>query len=156
MPSLLYLVLMKRIYWQHYWQDRMGLKKGIAKVNRENYISLASNIGVDTTITPSLITTSKILGFIRRETVLSLSLLPGGEAEVIEFFIGPETRAVGIPLKELNLPEDTIITTIIRDNKVIIPHGQDVIKKYDRIIVITKAETAGLVREFLLGKGKDT
>ncbi len=129
-----------------------GAKKGIAKVNRENYISLASNIGVDTTITPSLITTSKILGFIRRETVLSLSLLPGGEAEVIEFFIGPETRAVDIPLKELNLPEDTIITTIIRDNKVIIPHGQDVIKKYDRIIVITKAETAGLVREFLLGK----
>lgn len=50
------------------------------------------------------------------------------------------------------MPEDTIITTIIRDNKVIIPHGQDVIKKYDRIIVITKAETAGLVREFLLGK----
>jgi trk system potassium uptake protein TrkA len=129
-----------------------GAKKGIAKVNRENYISLASNIGVDTTITPSLITTSKILGFIRRETVLSLSLLPGGEAEVIEFIIGPDSNAVDIPLKELNLPEDTIITTIIRDNKVIIPHGQDVIKKYDRVIVITKAETAGQVREFLLGK----
>jgi len=129
-----------------------GTKKGIAKVNRENYISLASNIGVDTTITPSLITTSKILGFIRGELVLSLSLLPGGEAEVIEFIISSESKVIDIPLRELNLPEDTIITTIIRENKVIIPHGQDMIKKYDRVIVISKAETVGQVREFLLGK----
>ncbi|HLV10154.1 MAG TPA: Trk system potassium transporter TrkA [Halanaerobiales bacterium] len=129
-----------------------GVKKGIAKVNRENYITLAKNIGVDSTITPSIITTSEILGFVRGEWVLSLSLLPGGQAEVVEYLIKPDSPAINIPLKDLDLPDSTIIATIISEGKVIIPHGGDVIKKDDKIVVISKADEVEKARQLFHGK----
>jgi trk system potassium uptake protein len=129
-----------------------GAKKVIAKVNRENYISLARNIGVDSVITPSIITTNEILGFVKGEWILSLSLLPGGQAEVIEFIINPGSPAVNIPLKELSLPENTIITTIIRGSKVIIPHGADMIQENDHVVVISEAKNVAEIRELLRGK----
>lgn len=126
-----------------------GVKKGIAKVNRENYIDLAKNIGVDSTITPSSITADEILEFVRGEWVLSLSVLPGGQAEVIEYQIKENSPIIDIPLKNLKLPKSTIITTIVRNEQVIIPHGNDRIKKKDKIVVISKSEEVESVRKMI-------
>ncbi|MDZ7672765.1 MAG: Trk system potassium transporter TrkA [Halanaerobiales bacterium] len=131
-----------------------GVKKGIAKVNRENYIDLAKNIGVDSIITPSSIITNEILGFVRGEWVLSLSILPGGQAEVIEYQIKKDSPIINILLKDLKLPKNTIITTIVRDKEVIIPHGNDEIKVNDRIVVISKAEEVANVRKMIQTKGE--
>jgi len=129
-----------------------GVKKGIAKVNRDNYITLAKNIGVDSTVTPSLITTSEILGFVRGEWVLSLSLLQGGQAQVVEYLISPTSKVIDIPLKELKLPKNIIITTIISKDKVIIPHGNDIIRANDKIIAISKADGLEKARKLFHGE----
>ncbi|MTI62221.1 MAG: Trk system potassium transporter TrkA [Firmicutes bacterium] len=129
-----------------------GAKKGIAKVNRENYTTLAKNIGVDSTITPSFITTNEILGFVRGEWVLSLSLLPGGQAEVVEYFVKSDCPIIDIPLKDINLPKGTIITTIIRGINVIVPHGDDMIAADDKVVVISEAEEVAQIRDLFHGK----
>lgn len=129
-----------------------GVKKGISKVNRDVYIALSKNIGVDSTITPSLITTSEILGFVRGEWVLSLSLLQGGQAQVVEYLISPTSKVSDKPLKDLNLPRSIIITTIISKGKITIPHGHDIIRANDRIIVITKADELEKARKLFHGE----
>ncbi|MPN59146.1 hypothetical protein SDC9_206866 [bioreactor metagenome] len=45
---------------------------------------------------------------------------------------------LNIPLKKLKLPKDVIVATIVRKNQIVIPHGDDVICKDDRVIIIIK------------------
>jgi trk system potassium uptake protein TrkA len=60
-----------------------------------------------------------------------------GEAEVLEFVANKTTKFLNIPLKKLKLMKGVIIGAIARKNDIIIPHGDDVIKQGDSVIVIS-------------------
>jgi len=126
---------------------QMGVKKVVSKVSRTNYISLVETIGVDAGITPSMITAGEILRFIRGGRIISLSLLLGGEGEVIELDAHPASAVVNVPLRELDLPKDVLITTIVHKGKVVVPHGNDIIRGNDRVIVLCRTTEVNRVRE---------
>lgn len=113
----------------------LGTKKVIAKVDRTNYIPILEKIGVDAVVNPRMTTASAILRFIRRGKIISLTLLKEGEAEVIELIVSPHSKIINKPLKKANLPRNSIIGAIVRQDKVIIPHGDDIIQPEDKIII---------------------
>ncbi|GAI85376.1 unnamed protein product [marine sediment metagenome] len=113
----------------------LGAKKVIAKVDRVNYIPILEKIGVNAVVNPRMTTASAILRFIRRGQIISLTLLKEGEAEVIELIVSPHAKIINTPLKKANLPQNSIIGAIVRKNKVIIPHGDDIIQPEDKVII---------------------
>ena len=113
----------------------LGTKKVIAKVDRMNYIPILEKIGVNAVVNPRMTTASAILRFIRRGKIISLTLLKEGEAEVIELIVSPHSKIINKPLKKANLPQNSIIGAIVRKNRVIIPHGNDIIQPEDKIII---------------------
>ena len=116
---------------------RMGAKKVIAKVSRSNYTSVLETIGIDNAVSPKLITASDILRIVRGGSIVSISLLIGGRAEVLEIIPQEGAPILDKPLKELGIPKGIIIGAILRHGKVIIPNGDAVIKASDRVIVFT-------------------
>ncbi len=126
-----------------------GVKKVFTKTSRSNYINIVKSLGIDGVIIPKLITANQILKYVRGKAIESLYKLEEGQAEIIEFIVGAKSKFINIPLKKLNLPVDTIITTIIRRNEIIIPHGDDVIKKGDSVIVIIKNNSVSNLDEIL-------
>lgn len=130
----------------------LGAKKAISKVSRTNYVPLVETIGIDAAITPSMITASEILRFVRGGRVVSLFLLLGGEGEIVELDAQPGCDAAGSFIRDLDFPKDAIITTIIRKGKVIIPHGNDVINENDRIIILSRTEVVNRIRELFSSK----
>ncbi|MBA7512782.1 Trk system potassium uptake protein TrkA [subsurface metagenome] len=113
----------------------LGTKKVIAKVDRVNYIPILEKIGVDAVVNPRMTTASAILRFIRRGKIISLTLLKEGEAEVIELMVSPHSKIINTPLRKANLPQNSIIGAIVRQDEVIIPHGDDIIQPEDKIII---------------------
>ncbi|HHY83053.1 MAG TPA: Trk system potassium transporter TrkA [Clostridiales bacterium] len=126
---------------------QMGVKRVVAKVSRSNYIPLVETIGIDAAITPSMITAGEILRFIRGGRVISLMLLLGGEGEIMELDAHPDCEAVNTPLRDLDLPKDVLITAIIHKGKVIVPHGNDVVRGNDQVIVLCRTSEVNRVRE---------
>ena len=116
---------------------QMGAKKVIAKVSRSNYTSVLETIGIDNAVSPKLITASDILRIVRGGRIVSISLLIGGRAEVLEIIPQEGTPVLDKPLKELGIPKGIIFGAILRHGKVIIPNGDSVIKGSDRVIVFT-------------------
>ena len=116
---------------------RMGAKKVIAKVSRSNNTSVLETIGIDIAVSPKLITASDILRIVRGGRIVSISLLIGGRAEVLEIIPQEGAPILDKPLKELGIPKGIIIGAILRHGKVIIPNGDAVIKASDRVIVFT-------------------
>ena len=113
----------------------LGTKKVIAKVDRVNYIPILEKIGVDAVVNTRMTTASAILRFIRRGKIISLTLLKEGEAEVIELIVSPHSKIINTPLKNANLPHNSIIGAIVRKDEVIIPHGDDIIQPEDKIVI---------------------
>ena len=89
----------------------------------------------------------EVLRLVRGGEVVSLILLLGGQAEVMEFSISRSSALVGRMIKDLDFPKEVIITTIVHKGEIIIPHGSDIIQAHDRVIVLTQFEEIERIRE---------
>ena len=127
---------------------RMGVKKVIAEVENLNYINLAESIGIDTIINKKLITASNIFRFTMSTDVQAIKCLTGSDAEVLEFIVKPNSPATKCRIKEMGLPEDTIIGGIVRGDKVFIAVDNSMIQPYDRVVVFAMPESVGRVGYF--------
>ena len=58
-------------------------------------------------------------------------------AEALEFCVHENSPVVGIPLEKLNLKENLLLCCINREQRIIIPKGQDTIEVGDTVIVVT-------------------
>ena len=132
---------------------QLGAKKVIAKISRSSYTSLIETIGIDNAVIPKLITARDILRLIRGGRIISMSLLIGGRAEVLEIIPQENTPIVNRPLKEIGIPQGLIIGAILRNGKVIIPNGDSVVKSSDRVIVFTLESHMEIVAKLFGAKG---
>ncbi|MFZ5946003.1 MAG: Trk system potassium transporter TrkA [Bacillota bacterium] len=127
----------------------LGAKRAIAKVRHSDYISLMESVGIDVGISPRLLTANAILRFIKRGTnIVSVTLLSGAKAEVLEILVGPECRYAHKKLRDLNFPSGAIIGSIYRQNEVIIPTGEDFLKPKDTVTVFALPKAVNKVEEF--------
>ncbi|HEX9187538.1 MAG TPA: Trk system potassium transporter TrkA, partial [Vicinamibacteria bacterium] len=63
---------------------RLGARKVVALINRLNYLPLAQRLGVHTTVSPRLAAVDRILQFVRKGRVMSVTTFREEEAEAIE------------------------------------------------------------------------
>jgi len=126
---------------------QQGLPKIVAKCNRQNYAGIARAVGLDSVISPKFITASHILRLVRGmqntqgSVMNSLHRIAGGKAEAIEFTVGPSTRHLGVPLKDLSLKSGILIAVIVRGKDIIIPEGSSYLTADDSVILIAQPGT---------------
>ena len=127
---------------------RMGVKKVIAEVENINYISLAESVGVDTIINKKLVTASNIFRFTMTTEVQTIKCLTGSQAEVMEFIVKPNSPATKEPIRDLGLPDDSIIGGVVRGDRVFIAVDDTQINAYDRVVVFAMPDVVMRVAEF--------
>lgn len=117
--------------------------KLITKINRIAYDEVINNLDLDTTIYPKNITTEYILRFVRAmnnslySNVETLHYILDGKAEALEFKIGDNSPVSGVTIEKLNLKKNILVACIIRNGKIIIPRGKDIIETGDNVIIVT-------------------
>ncbi len=126
-----------------------GVKKVITIVNRTDYLPLAYNLGIETVLSPRLITAGTILKYVRGGNILSLTTMAEGKAELMEAEVKDGSILIGKTLHEVELPKKTLIGAIIRDDDVIIPSGSDKILEKDKVIIFTLRESIKKVEKLL-------
>lgn len=119
---------------------RMGVNRVAALTNRFEYQKMLSALGVDVVVNPRLAGASRILQFLRKGKVISVSMLPGEGVEAIEFEAMEMSQLVGKPLKKIRFPQGAILGAVQRGSEFMIPDGETVINPGDRVIVFTRRE----------------
>ncbi|MBS2905241.1 hypothetical protein KFV96_29425, partial [Klebsiella pneumoniae] len=77
------------------------------------------------------------------------------KAEAIEFIVKENAQYINIKIKNLNFKYDSLIATIVRENKTIIPSGDDILKPGDRVVVVTKDTNLLSLSGIFVGGGKN-
>jgi trk system potassium uptake protein TrkA len=74
--------------------------------------------------------------------MMTLLKLRRGDYSLVEEKIPPGVRAIGVPIKDMKLPDNCIIAAIIRNGKVILPRGLTTLEVDDEVLAITDSEGA--------------
>ena len=124
-----------------------GVYKTIASVDNINYIHISQNIGIDTIINKKLIAANNIFRFVRKGKIEAIASLHGVDAEMILFEIHKKNRLLKCPIRDLRLPERSIIAGIIRGENSYIPSGDFWFEINDKVIVLALPEAIGQVEK---------
>ena len=119
--------------------------KVIAKVNNDNLALLVKDSGLESIISPKVVTINQILRYVRAlaarkpgGNVQSLYKVVGGRVEVLEFRAESDMESlIDIPLRTLQLKKNTLIACLVRNTQTIIPGGADCIRAGDSVLVVT-------------------
>ena len=115
---------------------RLGVKKVVALINRLNYLPMVQRLGINTTVSPRLAAVDRILRFVRKGPVLSVTTFGAEEAEAIELIASKGTPYVGRKLCDIRFPRGAIVGAIARpDGRISVPRGDSTIEAGDRVIV---------------------
>jgi trk system potassium uptake protein TrkA len=124
-----------------------GVPKIITKVSNITFPGMLDKMGLDTVISPKIITTDHIIRYVRAmqnsegSPVETLYRIANEGAEALEFIVKPGCAFTGIPLKDLELKKQILIACIVRNGKAIVPGGNTTIEAGDNVVVVTKSNT---------------
>lgn len=108
----------------------------VARINNPKNASVMKQLGVDIPIS----STDNIARLLEREVdtaaIKQLMPLNRGEASLSEFEIPKNFKHDGINLAELRLPEESVIVSISRDGKLIIPRGNAQLFVGDKVLAV--------------------
>jgi len=127
----------------------LGIRRSIALVTNSGYLSIASRLDIDVTISPKNSTVDAIMKFIRRGKIRSLHSIFDGKAEVIEFLADEKSGLVGKLLKNLEFPQNSLILSVVRNEKNILPHGNLSIEPGDMVITIAEKSSIAEIERFI-------
>ncbi len=125
-----------------------GVKRAVALIDKLNYTTLATNLGIDSCISAKLSSVDAILKFIRKGNIKNVYTIFEGQAEAIEFIVGNSNQnIVGKKIMDLKLPAGCLIITVQRHRKTIIPTGSFVIEEGDSLITFVAHDEISRLEE---------
>ncbi len=131
------------------YAKKNGVKHSIALINRQNYVNLATSLGVDSCVTPKLSSVDAILRFIRKGNVKNVYTVFEGKAEAIEFTVSKNSELDGKTLIDIKFPNNCLIVAIQRGHSTIIPSGNYVIRAEDSLIAFVTTNSLEEFEDFL-------
>jgi trk system potassium uptake protein TrkA len=124
---------------------RMGARRVIALINRKSYGDLMQGGQIDIAISPSYVTLSALLKFVRRGDVVAAHSLRRGAAEALEIVAHGDartSRVIGKRIEQIELPRGVTIGAVVRGNgersQVLMAHHDTVIEPEDHLIVFVE------------------
>lgn len=126
-----------------------GVDDVITKISHESYDSIIEKLGIDVVLNPLDITASLILRMVNGEKRVLTNILLHGQAELMQIYVDSKMSFVGVPLKELDLPDFIIIAAINRGDDTIIPDGNTRIKAGDHVVLVCLLSQIGYVERLL-------
>lgn len=118
--------------------------KAITKINRITFNDVINNLDLGSVIYPRYITAEAIIAYVRaknnsmnRNNIETLNHLFDHRVEAIEFRIDADSEVTNVPLMNLSLKKNLLISFINRNGSIIIPSGQDHIQVGDTVMIVT-------------------
>lgn len=111
-------------------------------------VAAFEHAGIDVSVNPRAVTAEEIIRFAHDPRTKQVTLLEGNRYEIIDVTLRDTSEYIGKPFKEMPV-RGALIGAIVRDDKAVFPHRDDVLQAGDRVIVFTETAEAPRVVEAL-------
>ena len=126
------------------YAKQVSKAKVVTKINRVNYKQVINNLDLGSLVYPKYITSEAIIAYVRAKknsmgsNIETLYHMFDSRVEAIEFIVEENSKVSGVPIKDLKLKKDVLISFINHNGHIIIPTGNDEIEDRDTVMIVTK------------------
>jgi len=133
-------------------KEKFHVGRTVARVNDPRNAHIFSELGVDVPIDATEIIAKIIEEEVSFADVVSLLSFNRGKLAIVRIDLPEDSPVINKMLKDITLPQDSVLVSIIRAEEIIVPKGDTVLQANDDIIALTLVENKQHLLQFLLGK----
>jgi trk system potassium uptake protein TrkA len=125
-----------------------GVRLTIALVREAVSVEVYERGGVDVAINPRQVVAEEIVRFAHDPRIRQIAMLEGDRFEVLDITVRADSPLANTRFKDLPVT-GSLIGAVIRDGTPLFPHGTDVLRPGDRVIVFAESRRVPLVEQAL-------
>jgi trk system potassium uptake protein TrkA len=135
-------------------REKYGVERVVARCNNPRNLQHFELLGVK----PAVSATDLILRLIEHEVpeygLVHLLDLPEENLEIIELIVAEGSPAAGKQVKDLGLPDGSLVISILRDGGGHVPAGDSIVQAGDEVLLVLDTGLEGAVTELFTASSK--
>lgn len=128
-------------------KEKFKIKKVIARANNPRNLEVLTRLGIENAVSSTDIITRMIEQEIDRDELSLIATLNKGRAAICAIKVPKNANINGSLIKDISLPKSSLIISIVRDEQLIIPKGNDIIMDNDEVVAICECSSQKEIRE---------
>ncbi|MHC1785378.1 MAG: TrkA family potassium uptake protein [Anaerolineaceae bacterium] len=134
----------------YYAREKYKVPRTIARVNnpRDSWL-FDKKFNVDVAINQTELMAHIIEEEMSMGDMMTLLKLRRGNYSLVEEKVPPGAKAIGVPIREMGLPDHCVVAAIIRHGEVIVPRGSIGFEAGDEVLAVTDTDGAKMLGELL-------
>ena len=125
----------------------LGIAEIITRVNKIDYLDLLKETAIQATISTRITAANAILKDVRSDNVTTALTFEDSEVEALELQLSSNCNVLGKKLKDIHLPNSSLIAGVIRRNDVHIPSGNWEFASKDKLVVFSLPDSIATIEE---------
>jgi len=133
-------------------KQEFGVPRVVARVNNpKNEWMFNQMWGVDVAVSTPHLITALVEEAVSVGSFVRLLSFEGGKAKLAEVTLAAGSPAADKEISELGLPRDSTVVAIVRNDRIVVPRGDTIIRIGDEVLVLVTTDSEEDVRQILTG-----
>lgn len=125
---------------------QMKIPKIITRVDKPSNLRLFESVSIDVPLNMHVTAMQTVVNALQKTSIHLLTTVEQGKGDVLELVVPDSFHTT--KLKHMPRIEGAIIGAIIRNNRTIVPYGEDVVKAGDHLFIVCTEEARQAVRQY--------
>jgi trk system potassium uptake protein len=133
-------------------KQEFAVPRVVARVNNpKNEWMFNQSWGVDVAVSTPHLITGLVQEAVTVGSFVRLMSFEGGKARLAEVTLAPGSPAADKEIAELRFPRDATVVAVLRGDRLVVPHGDTILRQGDEVMVLITDDSEAAVREVLVG-----
>lgn len=133
-------------------KQEFAVPRVVARVNNpKNEWMFNETWGVDVSVSTPHLITGLVQEAVTVGSFVRLLAFEGGKAKLCEVTLADGSPAADKEIVELGFPRDATVVAVLRDERVVVPRGDTILRPGDEVLVLVTSESEETVRSVLVG-----
>jgi len=133
-------------------KERFSIQRTVGRVNNPDNEHTFSELGVDVPVDSTKIIAKVIEEEVSFSDFVNLMSFKRGKLAIVRVDLPKDSPVIDKEIKDIVLPADSVLVSILRGEEVIVPKGNTVLKVGDDVIALTLIGNEPQLLELLVGK----
>ena len=133
-------------------KEKFGVRRAVARVNNPDNEHTFAELGIDVPVDSTKIIAKVIEEEVSFSDFVNLMSFKRGKLAIVRVDLPEDSPIINKEVKDIRLPEDSVLISILRGEEVIVPKGNTVLKPGDDVIALTLVGNEPQLLNMLVGK----
>jgi len=133
-------------------KERFSVRRSVGRINNPDNEHTFAELGVDVPVDATKIIAKIIEEEVSFSDFVNLMSFKRGKLAIVRVDLPNDSPVIEKEIKDIELPSDSVLVSIVRQDEVIVPKGNTVLKPGDDIIALTLIGNEPQLLNLLVGK----